>query len=215
MILFETYGLLMLAALLGVPLVYGLLLATATMIWWKDLGHPLTSLFLRHIGGVEPYVLIAVPLFMLAGERLSRGGVGRRIVSFATQLLGCLSGGLGIATVTSCLIFGAVSGSAIADTTAVGSVITPAMVRNGCRPAFAGAPMSTAGTLAVVMPPSIPMLVYAFVSGTSVRDLFLAGVVPAFAFAIGLAVDGAWTGKRTGCDKRGVQVPAGETWGRF
>ena len=106
MILFQTFGLFMLAGLLGVPLVYGLLLATAAMIWFKDLGHPLTSVFLSYIGGVEPFVLIAVPLFMLAGEILSRGGVGMRIVTFATKLLGFLPGGLGIATVTSCLIFG-------------------------------------------------------------------------------------------------------------
>lgn len=215
MILFETFGLFIIAALLGVPLVYGLLLATTTMIWWHDLGHPLTSVFLSYIGGVEPFVLIAVPLFMLAGEILSRGGVGMRIVTFATKLLGFLPGGLGIATVTSCLIFGGVSGSAIADTAAIGSVMTPAMVRKGYKPAFAGALMSTAGTLAVVMPPSIPMLVYAFVSGASVRDLFLAGIVPAFAFAIGLSIDCVWTGKRTGCDNGGVRVPAREVWAAF
>lgn len=215
MILFQTFGLFMLAGLLGVPLVYGLLLATATMIWFKDLGHPLTSVFLSYIGGVEPFVLIAVPLFMLAGEILSRGGVGMRIVTFATKLLGFLPGGLGIATVTSCLIFGGVSGSAIADTAAIGSVMTPAMIRKGYKPAFAGALMSTAGTLAVVMPPSIPMLVYAFVSGASVRDLFLAGVVPAFAFAIGLSIDCVWTGRRTGCDNGGAQAPAREIWAAF
>ena len=118
MILFETFGLFIVFTLVGVPLVYGLLIATAGMIWWHDLGHPLTSVFLSYIGGVESFVLIAVPLFMLAGEILSRGGVGMRIVTFATKLLGFLPGGLGISTVTSCLIFGGVSGSAIADTTA-------------------------------------------------------------------------------------------------
>jgi C4-dicarboxylate transporter DctM subunit len=215
LILFETFGLFIVAALLGVPLVYGLLLATAGMIWWHGLGHPLTSIFLSYIGGVEPFVLIAVPLFMLAGEILSRGGVGRRIVTFATKLLGFLPGGLGIATVTSCLIFGGVSGSAIADTAAIGSVMTPAMVRKGYSKAFAGALMSTAGTLAVVMPPSIPMLVYAFVSGASVRDLFLAGVVPAFAFAIGLATVCIWHGKRTGCDNGETRAPAREVWSAF
>ena len=125
MILFETFGLFIVFTLVGVPLVYGLLIATAGMIWWHDLGHPLTSVFLSYIGGVESFVLIAVPLFMLAGEILSRGGVGMRIVTFATKLLGFLPGGLGISTVTSCLIFGGVSGSAIADTAAIGSVMTP------------------------------------------------------------------------------------------
>ncbi len=215
MILFETFGAFVILTLLGVPLVYGLLLATAGAIWWNGLGHPLTSVFLSYIGGVESFVLIAVPLFMLAGEILSRGGVGLRIVTFATKLLGFLPGGLGISTVTSCLIFGGVSGSAIADTAAIGSVMTPAMIRKGYSPAFAGALMSTAGTLAIVMPPSIPMLVYAFVSGASVRDLFIAGVVPAVLFAIGLSLDCVRVGKRTGCDNGDARAPASEIWTAF
>ena len=215
MILFQTFGVFIVFTLLGVPLVYGLLLSTAGMIWYQSLSHPLTSVFLSYIGGVEPFVLIAVPLFMLAGEILSRGGVGMRIVTFATKLLGFLPGGLGIATTTSCLIFGGVSGSAIADTAAIGSVMTPAMIRKGYQPAFAGALMSTAGTLAIVMPPSIPMLVYAFVSGASVRDLFIAGVVPAVIFAIGLSLDCVRVGRSTGCDNGGQRAPAREIWSAF
>lgn len=215
MILFETFGLFILLALVGVPLVYGLLLSTAAMIWWNDLGHPLTAVFLSYIGGVESFVLIAVPLFMLAGEILSRGGVGLRIVNFATKLLGFLPGGLGISTVTSCLIFGGVSGSAIADTAAIGAVMTPAMKRKGYSPAFAGALMSTAGTLAVVMPPSIPMLVFAFVSGASVRDLFIAGVVPAVIFAIGLSYECVRVGRKTGCDNGSVRASGKEIWAAF
>ncbi|MEP7207283.1 MAG: TRAP transporter large permease [Casimicrobiaceae bacterium] len=208
MILFETFGLFVLLTLVGVPLVYGLLVSTAGVIFAKGLTYPLTSVFLSYIGGVEPFILIAVPLFILAGEVLSRGGVGLRIVTFATVLLGFLPGGLGIATVASSLVFGGISGSAIADTAAIGSVMTPAMVRKGYSPAFAGALMSTAGTLAVVMPPSIPMLVYAFVAGASVRDLFLAGVVPAFLFAFGLMLVCAWTGIKTGCDNGHQRVRA-------
>ncbi|MEO5701224.1 MAG: TRAP transporter large permease [Casimicrobiaceae bacterium] len=208
MILFETFGLFMLLTLVGVPLVYGLLVSTAGVIFAKGLSYPLTSVFLSYIGGVEPFILIAVPLFILAGEVLSRGGVGLRIVTFATVLLGFLPGGLGISTVASSLVFGGISGSAIADTAAIGSVMTPAMIRKGYSPGFAGALMSTAGTLAVVMPPSIPMLVYAFVAGASVRDLFLAGVVPAFLFALGLMLVCAWTGIKTGCDNGHQRVPA-------
>jgi C4-dicarboxylate transporter, DctM subunit len=215
MILFETFGLFILGTLLGIPMAYGLLLATAGVIWWNNLGHPLTSVFLSYIGGVESFVLIAVPLFMLAGEILSRGGVGLRIVTFATRLLGFLPGGLGISTVTSSLIFGGVSGSAIADTAAIGSVMTPAMIKKGYSPAFSGALMSTAGTLAVVMPPSIPMLVYAFVSGASVRDLFVAGVVPAVIFAIGLSLECVRVGKKTGCDNGENRASGAEIWSAF
>ncbi|MEO8012844.1 MAG: TRAP transporter large permease [Polaromonas sp.] len=215
MILFEVFGLFILGTLVGIPMAYGLLMSTAGVIWWNNLGHPLTSVFLSYIGGVESFVLIAVPLFMLAGEILSRGGVGLRIVTFATRLLGFLPGGLGISAVTSSLIFGGVSGSAIADTAAIGSVMTPAMVKKGYSPAFSGALMSTAGTLAVVMPPSIPMLVYAFVSGASVRDLFIAGVVPAVIFAIGLSLECVRVGKKTGCDNGENRSSGAEIWTAF
>ena len=93
--------------------------------------------------------------------------------------------------------------------------MTPAMIRKGYKPAFAGALMSTAGTLAIVMPPSIPMLVYAFVSGASVRDLFIAGVVPAVIFAIGLSLDCVRVGRSTGCDNGGQRAPAAEIWSAF
>lgn len=215
MILFEAFGIFVLLALAGVPLVYGILLGTASAIWVNGLGHPLTSIFLSYIGGLESFVLIAVPLFMVAGEILASGGVGRRIVTFATTLLGFLPGGLGIATVVSCLIFGGVSGSAIADTAAIGGVMTPALIRKGYSRPFAAALMSTAGTLAVVMPPSIPMLVYAFVAGSSVRDLFLAGVVPAVLFATGLAAVCVWTGTRTGCDNASKRASGPEIWRAF
>jgi C4-dicarboxylate transporter, DctM subunit len=215
MILFQSFGAFMLLALAGVPLVYAMLVATAGSLLVLGLNHPLESLLLSYIGGVEPFVLIAVPLFMLAGEVISRGGVGRRIVDFAMKLLGFLPGGMGIATVASSLGFGGVSGSAIADTSAIGSVMTPAMIRKGYTRSFSAALMSTAGTLAVVMPPSIPMLVYAFVAGVSVRELFLAGVVPAFVFAAGMALVCVYVGRRTGCDNGSRRAPASELWRSF
>ena len=95
------------------------------------LTHPLETIFLSFIGGVEPFILIAVPLFIFAGEMLSSGGVGKRIVDFARALLGFLPGGLGVVTVAACLMFGGVSGSAIADTAAIGSLVIPAMVQRG------------------------------------------------------------------------------------
>ena len=114
-----------LLALAGVPLLFSLLATTVATIVIGSLGHPLETIFLSFIGGVEPFILIAVPLFIFAGEILSSGGIGRRIVEFARALLGFLPGGLGIVTVASCLMFGGVSGSAIADTAAIGSLVIP------------------------------------------------------------------------------------------
>src|SRR5512136_2671157 len=97
-------------ALAGVPLMYALLATTVGIIWIQDLGHPLETIFLSLISGVEPFILIAVPLFIFAGELLARGGAAKRIVEFARTLFGFLPGGLAVVTVVSCLLFGGVSG---------------------------------------------------------------------------------------------------------
>ncbi|MFO1313713.1 MAG: TRAP transporter large permease [Burkholderiales bacterium] len=199
-------------ALVGVPLMYALLATTVGAIVVVGLTHPLETIFLSFIGGVEPFILIAVPLFIFAGEILSSGGVGRRIVDFAKALLGFLPGGLGIATVASCLMFGGVSGSAIADTAAIGSLVIPAMIQRGYSRAFAAALLSVAGTLALLMPLSIPFLVYAFISGVSMRQLSMAGIVPAIVAAAGLMGVCAWHGRRTGCDNGEGRLSLREIW---
>ncbi len=202
-------------ALAGVPLMYALLATTAGMIVIKGLSHPLETIFLSFLSGVEPFILIAVPLFIFAGELLSHGGVGKRVVDFARTLFGCLPGGLGVVTVVSCLLFGGVSGSAIADTAAIGSLVIPMMKRQGYSPAFAAALLSVAGTLALLMPLSIPFLVYAFISGVSMRVLSMAGVIPALVSALALIVVCIWHGKKTGCDKGGAMSSPHEIWVAF
>jgi C4-dicarboxylate transporter, DctM subunit len=199
-------------ALAGVPLMYSLLGATVLTILAAGLTHPLETIFLTFIGGVEPFILIAVPLFIFAGEILSSGGVGKRIVDFARALLGFLPGGLGVVTVAACLMFGGVSGSAIADTAAIGSLVIPAMVRRGYSRAFAAALLAVAGTLALLMPLSIPFLVYAFISGVSMRQLSMAGIVPGLLAAVALMGVCMWHGKRTGCDDGDVSLSLRQIW---
>jgi C4-dicarboxylate transporter DctM subunit len=202
-------------ALAGLPLVWSLLATTVLTIWSFDLSHPLETIFLTYIAGVEPFILIAVPLFIVAGELFSRGGVGERIIRFARSLLGSLPGGLGIVTVASCLLFGGVSGSAIAGAAAIGTVMIPALARQGYSRAFASALVATAGTLAIIMPPSIPLLVFGYIAGVSVRDLFLSGIVPAFLFGIGLMGVCVWYGISTGCDRGGPRASAEEIRSSF
>jgi C4-dicarboxylate transporter, DctM subunit len=165
--------------------------------------YPLEGVFLSFIGGVEPFILIAVPLFVFTGELLAQGGVGKRIVEFANVLFGWLPGGLGVVTVMSCLLFGGVSGSAIADTAAIGSLVIPAMLAKGYSRGFAAALVSVAGTLALLMPLSIPFLVYAFISGVSMRTLSMAGLIPAIISAMALIAVCMWHGKKTGVDPGG------------
>ena len=209
LILFGTFFVL---ALAGVPLLYALIATTVGVIWTLGMTHPLETIFLTFIGGVEPFILLAVPLFIFAGELLARGGVGKRLVAFARVLFGWLPGGLGVVTVVSCMLFGGVSGSAIADTAAIGSLIIPAMIQRGYSRGFAAALLSVAGTLALLMPLSIPFLVYAFVSGVSLRQLSMAGLVPAFASAIALIVVCIWHGKKTGCDNGDERASMAELW---
>jgi C4-dicarboxylate transporter, DctM subunit len=213
--LFEIFALFFLLALAGLPLVYAILTTTLGYIAWKGLGHPVETILLTYVGGVEPFILIAVPLFIVAGELLSHGGVGRRIVTFATTLFGFLPGGLGIVTVASCLLFGGVSGSAIAGAAAVGSVMIPAMAERGYPKPFAAALVAAAGTLAVIIPPSIPMLVYGFVAGASVRDLFLSGIVPGVLFGVAMMGVCMHYGRTRGWDVGGERASGRQIWSAF
>lgn len=190
-------------ALAGIPLMIALLATTVGVVGVYGMQYPLESVFLSFIGGVEPFILIAVPLFVFTGELLAQGGVGKRIVEFANVLFGWLPGGLGVVTVISCLLFGGVSGSAIADTAAIGSLVIPAMLAKGYSRGFAAALVAVAGTLALLMPLSIPFLVYAFISGVSMRTLSMAGLVPAVLSALALIGVCMWHGRKTGVDTGG------------
>lgn len=201
-----------LMALAGIPLMFALLATTVGVIGVYGMSHPLETIFLSFISGVEPFILIAVPLFVFTGELLAQGGVGRRIVDFARVLFGWLPGGLGVVTVVSCLMFGGVSGSAIADTAAIGSLVIPSMVQRGYSRGFAAALLSVAGTLALLMPLSIPFLVYAFVSGVSMRSLSMAGLLPALISAAALIGVCMWHGKKTGCDNGEQRASWRQIW---
>lgn len=196
-------------ALAGVPLMVSLLATTVGVVIGYGMQYPLESVFLSFIGGVEPFILIAVPLFVFTGELLAQGGVGKRIVAFANVLFGWLPGGLGVVTVMSCLLFGGVSGSAIADTAAIGSLVIPAMLAKGYSRGFAAALVAVAGTLALLMPLSIPFLVYAFISGVSMRTLSMAGLLPAVISAIALVAVCMWHGRKTGVDPGGKPASLG------
>lgn len=207
MLLAVIFGVFFVVALAGVPLVWALILTTLIVNELVDFPYPIEAIALNVIGGVEPFHLVAVPLFIVAGELVGRGGVGERMIGFARTLFGFLPGGLGIVTVASCMLFGAVSGSAIATAAAIGPVMVPGMVARGYSRAFAGALIASAGTLGVIIPPSIPMLVYGFVANVSVAELFLSGIVPGALFGLGLMMVCAWVGRSTGCDPGGP--PAG------
>ncbi len=202
-------------ALLGMPLVWALLFTSVATIWIFGLFYPLEAIFLAYIGSVEPLHLAAIPLFIFAGELMTHGGVGRRLIGFASSLLSFMPGGLGVVTVSACTMFGSVSGSAIADSAAIGSVMIPSMAERGYPRPFAAALIAVAGTIGVLMPLSIPLLVYGFVGNVSIRELLVSGVLPGFMLALGLMLLCVRKGRQLGCDIGGPMPARSEIWTSF
>ena len=128
--------------------------------------------------GAGQFTLIAIPLFILAGSLMNSSGISRRLIALVSALLGFVRGGLSMVTIGTALFFAEMTGSAVADVAALGSILIPAMERKGYPKAFAAAVMSSAATLAIIIPPSLPMILYAVMSGSSVVELFVAGIVP-------------------------------------
>jgi C4-dicarboxylate transporter DctM subunit len=215
MILLFVVAVFLITVFLGIPLVWAILVASVLPILVFDLGYPLQALFLNFIGGVEPNHFIAIPLFIVAGELMSRGGVGQRIITFSKELLGFMPGGLGMVVVGASMIFGGISGSAIADSAAIGSVMIKNMAKQGYKPAFAAGLVAAAGTIGIIIPPSIPMLIYGFVGGVSVADLFLAGTVPGLLFGVLFMIVCYRVGKSTGCDAGGHRTSRKALWTSF
>lgn len=151
----------------------------------------------RLYAGADSFPLMAVPLFMIAGQFMGAGGISRRIVTFADALVGHFSGGLAAVSVVSAMFFAGISGSAAADTAAVGAILIPSMVRRGYTPAFSGAVQAAAGSIGVIIPPSIPMIIFGVLTGTSIGKLFAAGILPGILMGLSLIGVCIWNAKRS------------------
>jgi tripartite ATP-independent transporter DctM subunit len=136
--------------------------------------------------GATSFPLLAIPLFILAGAIMNASGISRRLIAFASALLGFVRGGLAMVSIGTSLFFAEISGSAVADVAALGSILIPAMKKKGYPKAVAAAVMSSAATLAVIIPPSIPMILYAVMADVSVVQMFVAGIVPGIVGGLGL-----------------------------
>ena len=144
---------------------------------------PLESVALKLFTGIEKFEIMAIPFFILAGNFLTHGGVAKRMINFATSMVGHWYGGLGLAGVLACALFAAVSGSSPATVVAIGSILLPAMVKAGFPNRFGAGVISTSGALGILIPPSIVMVMYSVATNTSVGALFMAGVIPGLALA--------------------------------
>jgi C4-dicarboxylate transporter DctM subunit len=177
------FCLLVVLLLTGMPVSIALGLTVLTYLFTMT-EVPLDSVALKLFTGIENFEIMAIPFFILAGAFLTHGGVARRMIDFANSIVGHMHGGLGIAGVLACALFAAISGSSPATVMAIGSIILPAMVKQGFPPRFGAGIITTSGSLGILIPPSIVMVLYSVSTNTSVGDLFMAGVVPGILLAL-------------------------------
>jgi C4-dicarboxylate transporter DctM subunit len=176
------FVLLLVLMLTGMPISISLGLTVLTFLFTMT-SVPIESVALKLFTGIEKFEIMAIPFFILAGNFLTHGGVARRMINFATSMVGHWHGGLALAGVMACALFAAVSGSSPATVVAIGSIIMPAMVRQGYPKGFGAGVITTSGALGILIPPSIVMVMYSVSTNTSVGKLFMAGVVPGLLLA--------------------------------
>jgi C4-dicarboxylate transporter, DctM subunit len=190
------FGLLIALMLTGMPISIALGLTVLTFLYFLTTV-PIEAVALKLFTGIESFEIMAIPFFILAGNFLTHGGVARRMIRFATSMIGHWYGGLGLAGVMACALFAAVSGSSPATVVAIGSIILPAMIKQGFPKRFGAGVIATSGALGILIPPSIVMVIYAVATGgsialdpagnrtlsASVGQLFMAGVIPGLILA--------------------------------
>ncbi|CAK7056173.1 MAG: C4-dicarboxylate TRAP transporter large permease protein DctM [Desulfovibrio sp.] len=158
----------------------------------------------RMFTAIDSFPFMAIPFFMLAGGLMEHGGISSRLIRLASAIVGWMRGGLGLITVVASAFFGAISGSNPATVAAIGGLMVPSMTKNGYKPAFAAANAAAAGTLGVVIPPSIPMITFGVVAGVSIGDLFISGIVPGLLLATLLCVCTSVMAKKLGVPTSGA-----------
>jgi C4-dicarboxylate transporter DctM subunit len=170
--------------------------ASSIFVLYFMLKSPLIVVAQKFFTAVDSFSLMAIPFFMIAGGLLDKGGVSKRLVTLANALVGWMPGGLAIVVFLASAFFGAISGSSAATVAAIGSIMLPALIKEGYSEDFALATVASAGFLGIIVPPSIPMVIYGLASGTSVGEVFLGGFIPGFLLAGGMSVYAYVYGKR-------------------
>lgn len=163
--------------IIGVPIAFSLGLASAVTVWHGDL-MPMLVIAQQLIASVNSFPLMAIPFFILAGYLMQGGGISQRLVDFSNTLVGSMTGGLAMVAIVTSLFFAAISGSGAATTAAIGSILIPAMLSKGYPGGYAAANQAASGALGVIIPPSIPLILYGIAANVSVGDMFIAGILP-------------------------------------
>ncbi|MGG1598619.1 TRAP transporter large permease subunit [Paenibacillus naphthalenovorans] len=177
------------AMALGMPIAFALLASGVALMFFLDMFD--TQIVAQNlINGADNFPLMAIPFFILAGELMNQGGISKRIITFALAFVGHIRGGLGYVAIIASLIFAGLSGSAVADTAALGAILIPMMVKAGYDRNRSTGLIAAGGIIAPVLPPSIPMIMFGVTGGVSITQLFMAGIVPGILMGVGLTI--AW-----------------------
>jgi C4-dicarboxylate transporter DctM subunit len=194
-------GVFFITIFLGIPIAVSI--GLSTIVGLVSSGVSLTLLAKLSFSSMDSFTWLAIPLFILAGYAMEIGGLSKRIVNLSSTLIGRIPGGLGIITILACMFFAAISGSSPATVAAIGSMMIPDMTRRGYDVNVAGALTSCAGSIGIMIPPSIPMIVYCVTSETSIGAMFMAGFIPGVLIGIGLMIVIFIIAKKRGFDKGG------------
>lgn len=184
LIFFLTLGVFL---LIGVPIAFALILCALVLMFCTGVGD-VVIISQQMVSGTDNFPLMAIPFFMLAGEIMARGGLSKQIVEFSRLLLGRIKGGLGYAAILACILFAGLSGAAVAETAALGSILLPVMKDNGYHPDRATGFICAGSIIGPIIPPSIPMIVLGATAGVSVIRLFMGGIVPGVMLGVGLMI---------------------------
>jgi C4-dicarboxylate transporter DctM subunit len=207
------FGLLIALMLTGIPVSIALGLTVMTFLFTLT-AVPIEAVSMKLFTGIESFEIMAIPFFILAGNFLTHGGVARRMINFATSLIGHWHGGLGLAGIVACSMFALVCGSSVATVAAIGAIVLPEMVRHGYPMRFGAGIITVAGSLGILMLPSIPKIIYAVSTNTSIGALFVAGLLPGILLTIMLCIV-TWYLARRRDYPRMTRASWTETWLAF
>lgn len=182
----------------GIPIALALGIGGVAYLYLSGNGMMALMLPQRMMAGIDQFVLLTIPLFLLAGALMNVGGVTERIVTFARAMVGHRRGGMSSVSILSSGFFAGISGSATAEASALGTILIPTMSRQGMPPAYAAALIAVSSVMGPIIPPSITMIIYGVLSGASIGQLFLAGVAPGIGIALGLLLYASWRAQRDG-----------------
>lgn len=189
-------GTLFLFVLLGIPVAFSLGLSNLVLMFAMDM--PFMVLAQKIVSGMNSFPLLAIPFFMFVGEIMNRGGIAKRLVNFADSLVGYITGGLGHVNILASMFFGGISGSAIADTAAIGGLLIPPMIKQKYPADYSAAITASSAVIGIIIPPSIPFILYGIITNTSIAKLFLGGIIPGILVGLALMVTTYFTSKKHG-----------------